>query len=294
LLALPNGTRPAASRVKGVRMAKFLLFLKKITTLFMLKRVLFSLFVISMLSPVVYSASGVSGPFIYDSAQFLNTAQVRELNRILENYQENLNLKLVLCTVDSLSGLPVKTISEKVFKELGYKGPGYYHTAMILLSGKEKKLGVVFSSSLEWKIPDQEALYLKREMVNYFRSGNFYQGIKNGFEQIAFSFESEDWELDSEVYQNLQNEFVNSINKVMRLECSTVTRQFSQEKIGEEQFMESYFIFVKDTLGKLVKIRFSKNALEQIQKLMENKGGVVYVRIINSNPLDTNFLGYEL
>jgi len=260
----------------------------------MLKKILLSLFLAIIISSAVYAARVADGPFIYDSAQFLNSSQVRELERILGDFQESLNLRLVLCTVPSLNGLPVKKVSEEIFHELGYKGPGYFHAAMILLSGKEKKLSVQFSSSLEWKIPDQDALYLKREMVNYFRTGNFYEGIKNGFNQIAFSFELEDWKIDPEAYQNLQSEFVNSINKVIRLECTTVTRQFKPEKISEEQFRESYFIFIKDDIGKLVKLHFSKNALGQIQELMENKGGVVYVRIVSSNPLDTNFLGYEL
>ncbi len=237
-------------------------------------------------------ASQQDNDFVVDEGGILQATEVRQVEQLLASLYADKGFDFRFVTVNNLGGNPVNVISQAKAQELGVKGPGYKIACMIFVSGKEKKLSLQFSPALEWAVPDSEGVSIKREIINAFRSGNFAQGVIDGFLKINFLADQSNWTIDYANYEELRASPTDSQDKIVSLRASTVTKRFAKEKLGDEQFSDSYFIYLRSPDSKLVKLHFPKYSLDQIRDLIARGRGIVFGRVAASNPLDLNFLGW--
>lgn len=248
---------------------------------------------LSILQVLVIPAFAQSLPdFVMDDGKILNPAEARQINQLLTGLYTDKGYDFRLISIDNLAGGSLRETSLIKAREIGIKGQGYKIAGMIFISSQEKKLSLEFSPAVEWIIPDSEGAYIKREMTNAFRSGNFAQGIIDGFLRMNFLADESKWAVDFDTYDQLRDNISTGIGKIVSLTAVTVTKQFSSEKLTEEQFAKNYFIYVRAPDNTLVKLNFSKYSLGQIQELIARGEGVVFGRVIETNPLDLNFLGW--
>ena len=230
--------------------------------------------------------------FVVDDGSVLNAAETRQVKQLLSGLYTDNGYDFRLITIDNLAGRPVRETSLAKARELGIKGQGYKISGLIFISSKEKKLSLEFSPAVEWIIPDSETAYIKREMINAFRSGNFAQGIIDGFLRLNFLVDESHRAVDFDNYDQLIGNISTANNKIVSFKATVVTKHFSQEKLTDEQFASNYFIYVRAVDNKLVKLNFSKYSLGQIQEMMARGEGIIFGRVVQTNPLDLNFLGW--
>ena len=231
---------------------------------------------------------------VRDDGDILKPTENRQIEQLLNSIYDDKGFDFRLVTIDSLAGRSVRETSLDKADEIGLKGPGYKISGLIFISSKEKKLSLEFSPALEWKVPESENLYIKRELINAFRSGNFAQGIIDAFLRINFLAGESKWAVDFDSFDDLKSKISIASGRIVRMKIQTVTKEFPQEKLTDDQFADSNFIYVRASDNKLVKLHFPKYSLGQIQDLIVQREGIVFGRVVEVNPLDLNFLGWEV
>ncbi|MEM7551924.1 MAG: TPM domain-containing protein [Bacteroidota bacterium] len=226
-----------------------------------------------------------------DAGEMFSTSEeAKLLNSIKEAEQEN-ELILKVATIETLNGKSTRDTIGYWADYMNLNEDGLAISALILLVNNERKLDVQFGAALEWEVPEEKVRFIKRDMIEQFKYGNFVKGIQAGIKRIKEYSDYVRWDVDYSDYAKLREVQHLAGNKIVSFPVEAVSKSFKRSKITEEQFSPKYFIYVHSPDDQLVKIRFSKNQLSLVDQLLEAKGAMVFGRVTNTNPLDLNLLG---
>lgn len=228
-----------------------------------------------------------------DKGNMFSTEQESSIIRKAKELEQESDLKFKVATIETLAGKSTQDTIPAVAHRMQLNGQGLAVSALILLIKKERKLDVQFGAALEWEIPDDKVRFIKRDIIERFKSGDFVGGVQVGMERIKEYANYARWEVDYTDYSKLKESQHLAGNKIVSFPVEAVTRRFKKEKITEAQFNSKYFVYVHAPDDQLVKIRFAKNQLPFINELLKNKSVTIYGRVTNTNPLDLNLMGVD-
>lgn len=161
---------------------------KKIVIIFFIIVLFFNLMVNQSFAIV----SKTTDFYVNDSANILS--------RETENYIINMNADLynktgaqiVVVTVNSLDGMSVEDYALQTFRSYGIGSKDKNNGILFLVSTSDRKTRIEVGYGLEGRITDGKAgRILDNYVVPYFRSDDWENGIKNGFNAILEEVEEE-------------------------------------------------------------------------------------------------------
>ncbi len=251
------------------------------------------LFLCTLLLLLASVATAQTARYVADGGEFLSDEAQEALNSTLRDYDRQEGVKFYFYSVASLGGKTVAQAAEFTARRIGLNRHGTNNSALIFLSKKEQKIYIAVGWGLQWALTDEVTNAIKREMIGQFKYGSFYEGAALGFSRMLEYAKNLDWAVSFEGLAAFEAKKAYSEGKVALLHCQVVSRNFRADRIGAEQFSEKYFIYGKTSNGSLMKLRFSRGAFADVQKLLTAGKGKVYGRIQVTNPLDLQFLGLD-
>lgn len=226
---------------------------------------------------------------LQDDGNFLEPTEKQRLQQSLDKAAAS-GLHITILTVMDQGGRSVRDFSLQKAAELKLHEARTTPAALIVLSRKEKKLDLLVSPAWEWTLPDSLTAFIKREMINQFKYGDFYDGLAIGIERLKEKQESFAATPDYVNYEELAEDLQAAKGSIVQLELSLVTKEFKAEKLSEEQFHKAYFVYAKAANGTLVKVHFSRTAYPLVTALTDKGSATIIARVAATNPLDVELL----
>ncbi|MDP4173122.1 MAG: TPM domain-containing protein [Bacteroidota bacterium] len=120
-----------------------------------------------------------------DYTNTLSSEQLNYLNNDLRAFSDSTSSQLVLLIIPTLNGYPIEDYSYQVAKENKIGSKKNNNGILFLVVKDDRKLRIEVGYGLEGSMPDALcSSILRNEVRPYFRSGDYYQGIKQGIDAI--------------------------------------------------------------------------------------------------------------
>jgi uncharacterized protein len=122
--------------------------------------------------------------YVTDLAGVLDPATAARINAVAGDVERKTGAQIAVVTVKSLEGQPVEDYAVDLFKHLGV-GHKDDRGVLLLVAPPERKYRVEVGYGLEPVLNDARAGDIGREMVPYFRQGNYAGAIELASGRIA-------------------------------------------------------------------------------------------------------------
>jgi uncharacterized protein len=123
--------------------------------------------------------------WVTDKAAFLQPAEERALESLMESYRVGSGNEVALLTVPSLSGRPIEEFALRVARAWKIGDKETNTGALLVVAREEHALRIEVGRGLEGKLTDSISGRIIRDViVPEFREGRFYPGIRSGIEAI--------------------------------------------------------------------------------------------------------------
>lgn len=107
------------------------------------------------------------------------------LEQKLRAYNDSTSTQIVIVTVSSLDGYPVDDYSFQLGNKWGIGQKGKNNGILILIAKDDRKAFIATGYGMEGALNDGKlGTILRREMIPYFKSGDYYGGVNNGIDKM--------------------------------------------------------------------------------------------------------------
>ncbi|MDC7222515.1 MAG: TPM domain-containing protein [Spirochaetales bacterium] len=126
------------------------------------------------------SVPNLEGPVV-DKAGILTSREEQELEQILIAFQNQTSAQMAVLTVKSLQGESLEGYSMEVADEWKLGQADRDNGILLLVALDERKVRLEVGYGAEGSLTDMKSGFIIREeILPYFKSGNYYGGIKQG------------------------------------------------------------------------------------------------------------------
>jgi uncharacterized protein len=122
---------------------------------------------------------------VNDYAGMLSQGTVRQLDLLLEDFEQRESTQIVVLTVPSLQGDGLEDFSMRVAEQWKVGHKGLDNGAILLVSRADRKVRIEVGYGLEGRLTDLKAGRIIRGIiVPEFKAGRFDQGVVNGVQAM--------------------------------------------------------------------------------------------------------------
>lgn len=122
---------------------------------------------------------------VNDFAKVFSSGDAQMLEQKLLAYNDSTSTQIVIVTVTSLDGYPVDDYSFQLGNKWGIGQKGKNNGILILIAKQDRKAFIATGYGMEGALNDGKlGTILRREMIPYFKSGDYYGGVNNGIDRI--------------------------------------------------------------------------------------------------------------
>ncbi|MCB0854106.1 MAG: TPM domain-containing protein, partial [Bacteroidetes bacterium] len=237
--------------------------------------------------------AGFSGKYVNDQAGLLSEEQATQLESILSDYDEKQNFQCAAVTVPSLAGQDLSALSLELFREMGIGISGINNGCLILIAMKERRVKIDIGYGLEWEVPDSVSkVILDQQMLPMFKEGNYFGGLKTGFESIYNQATQVSWDVNFPEWASFPQGDSTAFGKIVRFQAKSVAQRPASTMM-DKQFDPSFEFQVQTPDEQIVNVRFSQYMLDLVERVHAWGNGRIYGRVISVQPLEVNLLGIE-
>ena len=147
-----------------------------------MKRVLFLTFNFAFLIAAVAAQSlpKATGR-INDFANVIDAATEADIDRRLDQLEQQTSSEIAVATVESLNGIPVEEYANKLFKEWGIGQARQDNGVLVLIAPNDREMRIEVGYGLEGVLPDGLAgQVIRDDFTPRFRENDYSGGIRNG------------------------------------------------------------------------------------------------------------------
>lgn len=118
---------------------------------------------------------------VYDYAQLLSANQKKELETKLIQYADSTSNQIVVAIIPNLKNEAIASLATNWAQKWGIGDAEKDNGVFILLSTEDRKIHIVPGYGLESKLTaGLLGTITRKEMIPYFKEGDFYGGLDNG------------------------------------------------------------------------------------------------------------------
>ena len=147
-------------------------------------------------SPAKRSPSFPEPAWIADEADVLADQNEAALSKLLSDFHNLTTVKIVGVTVSNLHGLSVEEYTRLLANTWSVGTKGVNNGIVVLVVPKLRKCRIEIGYGMEWEVPDSKAVELIQAIIPYFKSGDFYQGLRMVFERLMELNDGVFWTVD--------------------------------------------------------------------------------------------------
>ncbi len=196
--------------------------------------------ILSIISPP-YAAQSYPKPVghVNDFAGVIPQADEQRLEQKLRDYERKTSIEIAVATIPDLQGYSIDEWREGLFQKWGVGKKGLDNGILICVAPNERKWGIEVGYGLEGDITDGLAGEFGRDLVPYFRRGDFGGGINALVDSIVSHLGNYSWaEREKRYGQRTEDE---KLERERRAEEARIERERAAEekRIRDERWAET-------------------------------------------------------
>ncbi|MEO8147906.1 MAG: TPM domain-containing protein [Bacteroidia bacterium] len=122
---------------------------------------------------------------VNDFAKIYSSEEAGLLEQQLRAYNDSTSTQIAIVTVTSLDGYPVDDYTIKLGNKWGIGQKGKNNGILILIAKEDRKAYIATGYGMEGALNDGKlGTILRREMIPYFKTGDYYGGTKAGIDAM--------------------------------------------------------------------------------------------------------------
>lgn len=130
--------------------------------------------------------------YAVDYSNTLSQVELNDLNSELRSIDDRTSNQIVVLIIPSLDGYPIEMFAIEVSEANGIGRKGKDNGALLLISINDRKVRIEVGYGLEGALPDALASsIIRNEIAPYFRSGNYFAGVRAGIRAIDAAIKGE-------------------------------------------------------------------------------------------------------
>ncbi len=157
--------------------------------------------------------------WIADAADVLTAQQEAELTDLLILFEQRATVQLVGVTVEDLGEQSIEAYTLQLARAWGVGVAGVNNGVMVLLALKQRQVYIDVERGMTWQISEARVAEIVDMMTPFFRDGNYYQGLRTGFEQIIAANEAVAWEVAYFTLDEARREGEQAVGKIAAFEA---------------------------------------------------------------------------
>lgn len=123
--------------------------------------------------------------YINDYTNTLNSSQKNELESLLTNFDNETSTQIVVLMINSLENEALEDYSIRVAENNGIGQKEEDNGLLLLIAKEDRIMRIEVGYGLEGYVTDAKSSYIIRNVItSEFQKEDYYQGIKNGLEDI--------------------------------------------------------------------------------------------------------------
>lgn len=146
-----------------------------------------ALFLIGAIFPLLVFAQDLPYPsgWINDFAEVINAEYKQKLNSVISELEENTSTEIAVVTINSISPYDEKDYARLLFDNWKPGKKGKDNGVLILVAVKERRWRIEAGYGIEGILPDGLCGEIGRDMVPYFKEGNYGEGLYRAVLKIS-------------------------------------------------------------------------------------------------------------
>ncbi len=127
-----------------------------------------------------------------DYTNTLSSSQLSQLNRALEQFDDQTTNQIVMLMIPSLEGYPLEMLANEVAEKNKIGTKENSNGVLFLVAKNDRKMRIEVGYGLEGALPDAMASsIIRNEVAPYFKKGRYYEGIVSGINSIVSATKGE-------------------------------------------------------------------------------------------------------
>lgn len=143
-------------------------------------------------SVLAYMSPGTPTGFVNDFANVLKPEEKSALEVKLENFKNETSNEIVVVTIPTLSGDPIDTYANTLFREWGIGGKEHNNGILVLAAIEDRKMRIEVGYGLEGAMPDLLTKQIQDvDITPSFKEGKYGDGFSKGVDSLIAATKGE-------------------------------------------------------------------------------------------------------
>ncbi len=143
-------------------------------------------------SVLAYSSPGTPTGFVNDFANVLKPEEKAALETKLKNFKNETSNEITVVTISTLSGDPIDTYANTLFREWGIGGKEHNNGILVLVAIEDRKMRIEVGYGLEGAMPDLLTKQIQdTDITPLFINQEYGAGLTKGVDSLIAATKSE-------------------------------------------------------------------------------------------------------
>jgi len=130
--------------------------------------------------------------YVTDLTNTLSSSETRQLSQDLKTFDDSTSNQVVVLVISSTDGYPIEMYANEVAEQNGIGTKDNNNGILFLVAINDRKMRIEVGYGLEGALPDALASsIIRNDITPYFRSSEYYNGIRTGIFAIQDAIEGE-------------------------------------------------------------------------------------------------------
>lgn len=239
---------------------------------------------------IVFNSTFAIGQHIVDNGKFFNENQKEIINGKIKEFISRNYVEIFVYTTEALKGISTKEFGVS----LSYKyptGKKGINNGIIILFSQDKIIQLLNGYGIEWIINDNTSQIIIDEIIEYFKNGDFTNGIINSIDYIDNLVSDYSWVLKKTKLENVTSD---DVGKIIKFKYNNTVRNGKYKYCidTDPQFSSDYKIVLKAKNSEF-NLYYSKYMNDMLSKITTNRQTIIYARLTDWDNKKLELVGIE-
>ncbi|MFO7829057.1 MAG: TPM domain-containing protein, partial [Bacteroidales bacterium] len=224
------------------------------------------------------SLSAHENKSVYDNGNFFSETEIAKLTKNCNEIKKKTSVDIVVYTIENLNGMDPVSYGLNLAREIHVGEPFINNGVLILLSKVDRKMQVLTGFGIEWIIPNEKTAEIVSNMIPYFKSSEYYNGVEKGIAMIHEKVIGLDWSIHERQLSNLSQQDESKIIK-FKYDNSSNNKKFKYAIETDPQFSPEFKVELNTKQNVKYELYYTKYMNDLVNSILTVQEIEVYARL---------------
>ncbi|QCK14334.1 TPM domain-containing protein [Mangrovivirga cuniculi] len=230
--------------------------------------------------------------YIFDNAELLKKKEFSSLEFFMRGINEENAPEYVFYSLNGLMGEDIYEVGKRLYSNIITKNDIIDQGVLYIYSKEENEFALITGESLKWHYGRSFEDSITNITKSYFEEEEYFTGLSKTFTQLYSMFNKRvPWQISYNSFTELGNDLANSEGKLVEFTGIPITKNLTTRHDPDIYMSNEYYIRVKGDNGKVIRLFYTIDMLDDIQKLISSPKARIIARIGSLRPFKFLYVG---